>query len=56
MDIPAVLDALQGYLRQLSSLNQEDTVEFRPTLIQELEVAADAAKKESDGKLPPFRK
>ena len=54
MDIPAVLGALQGYLHQLSSLNEANAVEFRPTLVQDLEVAAEAAKKELECRLLPL--
>jgi len=48
--VPATLRALPGYLRQVSSLADAEVIKFRPDLIRDLEVAAQAAEKEQEGK------
>ena len=44
MDTPAALEALHGYLQQISSI--EDPVKFRPTLIDDIKIAAQEAREE----------
>lgn len=48
MDVPEILEALQGYLRQISSLEEPDQVAYSPTLIQDLEQFAKDAREESE--------
>jgi len=46
MDVPEVLEALQGYLQQISSSEDLDAVKCSPTLMQELENFAQEARAE----------
>lgn len=48
MNVPEVLEALQGYLRQISSLEEPDQIEYPPSLIQDLEQFAKEAREESE--------
>lgn len=51
MNMPEVLEATVGYLRQLSSPVDTEPIEIDPKLTQEIEKAAEEAKQELDGKL-----
>jgi hypothetical protein len=46
MDIPEILKATQAYLQNLTELDDEDSIEVPPTLIQGIEDAAREAKAE----------
>ena len=51
MDMPEILKATQAYLRNLSELDDKDSIEVPPTLIQGIEDAATEAKAELECKL-----
>lgn len=46
MSIPQVLEALQGYLHQVSTLEHSDSIKYSPTLLQDLEKFAKEARAE----------
>lgn len=46
MDMPEILEATCGFLRQIPDLDDEDPIEVPPDLLQELDKAATEAKKE----------
>lgn len=53
LDMPSVLEALQGYLQQLQSSSDPDPIRFRPTLVQDIAAAAQAAREELECRLLP---
>ena len=50
MDMPEILEATRGFLRQISDTDDKDPIEVPPGLLQELDNAATAAKKELECK------
>ena len=51
MDMPEILKATQAYLQNLSELDDNNSIEVPPTLIQGIEDAAREAKAELECKL-----
>ena len=51
MDMPEILKATQAYLQNLSEIDDNDSIEVPPTLIQGIEDAATEAKAELECKL-----
>ena len=47
--MPEALTSAAGYLRQLSELEDDDPIEIKPVLLQQLESAAEGVKKEMLG-------
>ena len=50
MDIPEVLEATCGFLRQISDFDDKDPIEVPPDLLQALDNAATEAKQELECK------
>ena len=46
MDVPEILEATSGFLRQIPDLDDKEPIEIPPGLLQELVNAAAEAKKE----------
>ena len=46
MDMPEILEATCGFLRQIPEIDDKDPIEVPPGLLEELENAATEAKKE----------
>ena len=46
MDMPEILEATCGFLRQIPDLDDKDPIQVTPDLLQELDNAATEAKKE----------
>lgn len=52
MDMPEILEATSGFLRQIPDIDDNDPIEIPPGLLQELDDAATEAKKELECKHP----
>ena len=50
MDMPEILEATCGFLRQIPDIDDNDPIEVPPGLLQELDNAATEAKKELECK------
>lgn len=47
--MPDALTSAAGYLRQISEAEDDDPIEVKPILLQQLESAAQSAKKDMSG-------
>lgn len=47
--MPEALTSAAGYLRQISEVEDDDPIEVKPILLEQLELAAQRAKKEMSG-------
>ena len=47
--MPEALISAAGYLRQLSEVQDDDPIEIKPALLEQVELAAQSAKKELSG-------
>ena len=54
MDMPEILEATSGFLRQIPDIDDNDPIEIPPGLLQELDNAATEAKKELECKHTAF--